>query len=68
MSQQNINVTASESEESSSESPVGATQVSIIKRPEFFSAYFGAYVREAKAIITSWFRHYCPEHQVNYFE
>lgn len=39
-----------------------------MKRPEFFSAYFGAHVREAKAIITNWFRHYCPEHQGNYFE
>ncbi|MDI9221354.1 antirestriction protein [Pantoea sp. EA-12] len=68
MSQQNINFTASESEESSSESPVGAAQVSIMKRPAFFGAYFGAYVREAKAILTNWFRDYCPAHQGNYFE
>ncbi|MGK3125939.1 antirestriction protein [Candidatus Pantoea formicae] len=68
MSQQNINTPASESKESSSENTIKATLVGILKRPDFFNAFFGGHVLKAKAVITDWFRHYCPDHQGGYLE
>ena len=68
MSQQNINFTASESKESSSESTIKVTLVGVLKRPDFFNAFFGGHVREATAVITIWFKHYFPYHQGGYLE
>lgn len=68
MSQQNINFTASESKESSSESTIKVTLVGVLKRSDFFNAFFCGHVREAKAVISNWFKHYCPDHQGGYLE
>ncbi|WP_217550203.1 antirestriction protein [Pantoea sp. GbtcB22] len=68
MSQQNINFTASESKESSGDTPIQATRVGILQRPAFFNLYFSSHVRQAKGMLINWFRNHCPEYQSCFFE